>query len=88
MRRFAEDILQVVLFMVLCFKGSMKKQCLAKILEEIWERYLYDDNLNYNSNKFSFKFVFNTWLSFPAKQKQETNFQQVGDLVSSICFFV
>ena len=35
MRGFAEDILQVVLFMVLCFKGSMKKHCLAKILEEI-----------------------------------------------------
>ena len=81
-RGFAEGVLKVVFFTVLCFKWSVKKHCVAKILQGIWERFLYENNRNYNSYKFSYKFDFIPVLSFRRNQKQESNFQQVGDLVT------
>ena len=36
--------------MVLCFTGSVKKHFVAKILLEIWERFLYENNRSYTSN--------------------------------------
>ena len=72
--------------MVLCFKWSVKKPSVAKILWRIWERFLYENNPNYNSYKFSDKFTFIPVLSFSRSQKQEPNFQQVGDLVTRNIF--
>ena len=40
------------------------------------------NNRNYNSNKFSYKFAFIPVLSFRSNKKLESNFQQVGDLVA------
>ena len=76
---FAEGILQVVLFTVLCFKWAVEKHCVAKILQWISERFLCENNRYYNSYKFSYKFDFIPVFSFRRNQKQEYNFQQVGD---------
>ena len=79
-------VLQVVLFTILCFKGSVKKHCIAKILQGIWERFLYENNRNYNFYKFSYKFTFIPFLSFHRNQKQESDFQQIGGLVTRNSF--
>ena len=42
----ADGVLQAVLFMVLCFKWSVKNHYVAKIIQGIWERFLYEYNLN------------------------------------------
>ena len=60
----------------------MKKHCVAKNLQGIWERFLCENNLNYNSYKCSYKFTFISFLSFRRNQKQGSNFQQVGGLVT------
>ena len=62
------------------------KHCVAKILQGIWKRFLYENNCNYNSCKFSHKFIFILFLSFHRNQKQESNFQQVGGLVTRNSF--
>ena len=49
-RRIAEGILQVALITVLCLKLSVKKHCVAKALQGIWKRSLYDNNRNYDYN--------------------------------------
>ena len=76
------DTLQVVFFTVLCFKWWVKKLCLAKILQGIWERLLYENNHKSNIYKLSNKFTYITVLFFLRNQKQELDFQQVGDLVT------
>ena len=65
----SEDLLQVVLFTILCFKWSVKKHCVANILYGIWERFLHENNHNYNSYKFSHKFPFIPFLSFHRNRK-------------------
>ena len=64
----------------------MKKNCVAKILKGIWGRILYENNRNFNSYKFSYKFNFIPSLSVYENQKQEPNFQQVRGLVTSNSF--
>ena len=56
------------------------------ILQKTWERFLYENNCNYNSYKFSYKFTFIPLLYFHRNQKQESNFQQVGGLVTRNSF--
>ena len=67
----------------------MKKHCVAKVLLAIWEKFLHENNRNYKSNKFSYKFAFILFLPFLTKQKQESGFQQVGCLatknISAFC---
>ena len=60
----------------------MKKYCGASTLQGILERFLYQNNRNYNSYKLSYKFDFIPVLSFRRNQKQESKFQQIGDLVT------
>ena len=52
----------------------MKKHCLTKILLAI-----YENKCNRNSQKFNYKFAF---LYFRRNQKQESNIQLVGGLVT------
>ena len=59
----------------------MKKHCAAKVLLAISEIFLHENNRNYNSYRFNYKFAFILCLPFFANQKQESSFQQVGDLV-------
>ena len=75
-------VLQVALFTILWFKWSVKKHCVAKVLLAIWEIFLHENNRNYNSYRFSYKFAFILFLSFLTNQKQESGFQQVGGLVT------
>ena len=60
----------------------MKKQCVARSLQGILERLLYENNRNDNSYKFSYKFDIIPGLSFRRNEKQESKFQQAGDLVT------
>ena len=59
-----------------------KKHYVAKVLLAISEIFLHENNNNYNSNRFSYKFAFIFFLSFLTNQKQESDFQQVGGLVT------
>ena len=61
----------MALFTVLRFKWSVKRDCAAKILQRIRERFLYGHNRNYNSGRFSYKFAFIPFLFFRRNQKQE-----------------
>ena len=51
--------------------------CVGKILQGIWEKFLYKNDPNDDSYKFSYKFTFIPFLSLHINQKQESNFQQV-----------
>ena len=64
----------------------MKKYCVGRILLAIWEKYLHENNWDYNFYKFSFKFAFIHFLSFRTSQKQESGFQQVVGLVTISAF--
>ena len=73
----------------LCVSSDQwKKHTAAKILQRIWETFLYECNRN-NIREITsliivtiiptnLKFAFITFLSFRRNQKQESNFQQVG----------
>ena len=74
-------------YVVLWFKWSLKKHCVAKGLLAIWEIILHENNRNYNSYKFSYKFPFTFILSFLTNQKQEPGFQLIGGLVQEIFVF-
>ena len=63
-------------------KWSVKNHCVKKILKEIWETFLYENNRNYNSCKVNYKVTCIPFLSFRKNQKQESNFQQVGSIVT------
>ena len=56
---------------------QLKKQILA-----MWKIFLHENNRNYNSYKFSYKFAFAPFLSFLRNQKQESKCQQVVGLAS------
>ena len=84
-RRFAEGVLQVVLFTISWFK-KMKKHCVAKVLRAIWEIFLHENNFNCNSYRFSYKFAFILFLCFLTNQKQEYGFQQADGLVTRNIF--
>ena len=64
------------------FQVITEKHCVAKISQGIWEGFLNKNNRIYNSYKFSYKFAFIPCLFLRRKQKQESNFQKVGDLVT------
>ena len=79
-RGFAESVLQVALFTVLWFKWSVKKHCVAKVLLAISDIFLHENNGNYSSCRFSYKFGFILFVSFTS-QKQKPGFQEVVRLV-------
>ena len=47
--------------------------------------FLHENNPNYNSYIFSYKFAFIFFFSFLTNQKQESRFQQVGGNISVFC---
>ena len=68
-----------LLYLRFCVSSDQwKRHRVAKTSQEIWERFLYEINRNYNFHKFSYKFTFIPLMSFHRNQKQESNFQQVG----------
>ena len=76
------DGAQKVLFTVLWFKWSVKKNCVPKVLLAIWDIFLHENNRNYNSYRFSYELALIVLLSFLTNQKQESGFRQVGGLVT------
>ena len=55
----------------------------------ISETLLYENNYNYSSYKFIYKFAFIPHLFFCRNQKLELSFQQIGSLVAKnifVCF--
>ena len=72
-RRFTEGALQVVLFIILCLKWSVKKYCVRKILQRTRETFLYEHNRHYNSYKFSYV----SFLSFFSLFVETKNKNQV-----------
>ena len=80
---FSEGLLQVVLFKVLCFKWSVKKHCVEKILQEIWKRFLYENNHNYNCYKISDKFTLSLFCLFIETKNKN---QEIDGLLTRISF--
>ena len=74
-------MIQVISEKTLCSKGFTSN------LRDI----LHQNNRNYNSYRFSYKFAFILFLSFLTNQKQESGFRQVGGLVtrniSAFCLY-
>ena len=60
----------------------MKKHCVAKVLLAVLEIFLHENNCNFNSYRFSYKFALILFLPFLKNQKQESGFQQIGGLVA------
>ena len=60
---------------------SEKTLCSKNFTKNLREIFIWN-NRNYNSYKFSYKFIFISFLSFHRNQKQESNFQQVVGLVT------
>ena len=75
---FAAGTVYVVLFTVLCLKWSVKKRFIPKILQGIWETFFYENNRHHNS----YKFAFIPFLPFHRNQEQDSNFQQLGGLIT------
>ena len=50
-----------------------EKSCVAKVLVAVWEIFLHENNRNYNSDRFSYKFTFILFLSFLTNQNQEAS---------------
>ena len=48
------------------------------------ETFLYENNCNYDSYKLSYKFAYISFLSFLSFQKQESNSQHLGGLVTRL----
>ena len=59
-----------------------EKHCVAKVLLAIGEILLHENNRNYKSYRFSYKFAFIVFLPLLTNQKQESGFQQVGGMVT------
>ena len=64
-------------FQVICEKTLGNKNFTSNFRD-----ILYENNCNYNSSKFSYKFAFIPFLSSRKNQKQESSFHHVGDLVT------
>ena len=69
-----KGILEVVLFTIFSFNWSVKKNCVAKTLQAIWETFLYENSCNFNSYKLSYKLAFIHFLILSYKPKTRTNY--------------
>ena len=49
--KFPESIPQVIPFTGMCFKWSVKKHCVVKIILGPWEIFFHENNCNNNSYK-------------------------------------
>ena len=55
------------------------KSCVAKVLVAVWEIFWRENNRNYNSDRFSYKFTFILFLSFLTNQNQEASWWSVNE---------
>ena len=68
------------------FSWPLKKTQRSKVFASYLRNPLYENNCNYNSCKFGYKFAFVIFLFFPRNQKQDSNFLQVCCLVTKKFF--
>ena len=59
---------------------TKKKNFVAKVLLAIWDTFLHENDHNYSFYRFSYSLL--SFLSFLTNQKQESDFQWVGGLVT------
>ena len=78
-------------YLQFCDSNDQWKNTVARVLLAVWEIFLHENNHNYNSCRYSYKFAFILVLPFLTNQKQESDFQQVGGLVarniSAFCLY-
>ena len=67
----------------------MKKHCVAKILLVIWEIILNENNLNYNSYRFSYKFAFILFYPFLQIKNKVQVFSKLQEtFLGFFCLFI
>ena len=69
-----------------CVQVISEKTYCSKILFAIWKACLYQNDLNRNSYRTGNEPRIIPSFSFIQNQKQESNFQQVGGLVTRLTF--
>ena len=81
-----EDLMRAFykLFCLLFWVSSdqWKTVCSKDFKRNLREIFMIIMVASYNSYKFNYRFAFIPFLSFRRNQKQESNFQQVGDLLT------
>ena len=70
------------------FEWSVKKPCVAKVLLAIWEIFLHENNRDYNSYRFNYKFALIIFLFLLTNQRQKSGFQQIDGLVTKNIWFL
>ena len=69
-------------YLQFCHSSDRWKNTVWQLLLAIWEIFFHENNRNYNSCRFSYKFPFILFLSFLTNQKQESGFQQAGGRIT------
>ena len=70
------------------FEWSVKKPCVAKVLLAISEIFLHENNRDYNSYRFNYKFALIIFLFLLTNQRQKSGFQQIDGLVTKNIWFL
>lgn len=60
----------------------MEEHCVKKLLLQIWKLFFHENIFNYFSSKLTYKFNLSLFLYFLKYQKQVSNSEQVGCLVT------
>ena len=71
-----EGIMQVILFTILDFNWTVKKHCVVKILQGIWETFFMKVMVTIIPINLVTNLVLSLFLSFRRNQKQESNFRK------------
>ena len=90
MREFAEGVLGVFVYSAFFQVISEKKLCSNEFTKNLRIYKIIDYqiiDINYDSNKFGYIFVFIPFLTFRRNHNQEPNFHQVGSMDTEKFFF-
>ena len=72
-----------LVYLRLCFKRSVNRHCLAKVLLAICEISLYENNCNNCKNSYKIVTIrLDLFFSICRNQKKESNFHEVASLVT------
>ena len=89
MREFAEGVLGVFVYSAFFQVISEKKLCSNEFTKNLRIYKIIDyqiTDINYDSYKFGYIFVFIPFLTFRRNHNQQPNFQQVGSMDTEIFF--
>ena len=59
-----------------------EKNCVAKVLQAIWDIFLHENNGNYNSTDLVINPLLSSFCSILQTKTKKSGFQQVGGLVT------